>query len=93
MSTSPWQWRKKNPVAESAPPAKEPVPIFEDGYAKAASGSAPKPANGVNLYWYREKSAAESGGQSAMTPEADAVRNGRIQFCSTTFRRRRGERL
>ena len=60
---------QKNPVAQSAPPVEEPVPMFEDEYAKTASGSAPKPADGVNLYWYREKSAAESGGQPAMTPK------------------------
>ena len=60
---------QKNPVAQSAPPAEEPVPMFEDGYARTTSGSAPKPADGVNLYWYRGKSAAESGGQSAMTPK------------------------
>ena len=56
-------------MAQSTPPAEEPVPMFEDGYARIASGSAPKPADGVNLYWYQEKSAAESGGQSAMTPK------------------------
>ncbi|HIL73966.1 MAG TPA: hypothetical protein EYG44_07035, partial [Verrucomicrobia bacterium] len=60
---------QKNPVAQSASPAEESVPIFEDGYAKITGGSAPKPADDVNLYWYREESTAESGGQSAMTPK------------------------
>ncbi|MDE2641534.1 MAG: von Willebrand factor type A domain-containing protein [Verrucomicrobiota bacterium] len=65
----PLAMAQKNPVTQSAPPAEEPVPVFEDGYARTASESAPKPADGVNLYGYREKSAAESGGQSAMTPK------------------------
>ena len=60
---------QKNPLAQSTPPAEEPVPMFEDGYARTASGSAPKLADGVNLYWYQENSAAESGGQSSMTPK------------------------
>jgi Mg-chelatase subunit ChlD len=60
---------QKNPVAQTAPPADGPVPMFEDRYAKTANESAPKPTDGVNLYWYQEKFAAESGEQSAMAPK------------------------
>ena len=64
-----WSMAQKNPVAQSVPLAEEPVPMFEDRSAMTASGSALNPAEGVNLYGYREKSTAESGGQSAMTPK------------------------
>lgn len=67
-------------MAQSAPPAEEPVPIFEDGYARTARGSAPKTTDGINLYWYREKPAAESGGQSAMAPKSMPYGMGESDF-------------
>ncbi|MFQ3169023.1 MAG: hypothetical protein ACI8QI_001582, partial [Limisphaerales bacterium] len=60
---------QKSSAPQPTSPAEQPVLMFESALGMSASGSTLKPADGVELHWYREKSAAESGGVPTLTPE------------------------
>ena len=59
---NPVSVERKNLATKIARPTAPPVARFDDRYAKSVDKSAPKPSDGVDLYWFKQE--AESSGDA-----------------------------